>query len=332
MRKKALFITEKRKLRPQWWNCIVALLLAFPLAPGSISAQTASVTLDRQQILLGEHVTLQLKVDNVSDEAQSVQTWFNVPDTGNHIEVLDRGKIDTIDLQNGQSAYIQRITITSFDSGQWVIPVIAPQIKNVSGDKIALPLNTVTLQILPVDVSKLKDFHPEKSILQVKYTDYTWLYIAIGIILLVLITFLIIRRLKRRTRQIPKEKEIIKGPPFEWAMQQITLLEKERLIEKGEGKLFFTRLDDICRMYFDERTQSHTLQSTSIEMIEGLRKYLVREKDRQALIRYTKLSTSVKFARHLPVEEQGKEAINITRETITSIEKQVLELNKNNAH
>ncbi|AYD46416.1 hypothetical protein [Arachidicoccus soli] len=332
MIRKASFMTEKRKLRPQWWKCIIAFLLAFSLIPINIQAQTASVTLDRQQILLGEHVTLQLKIDNVSDEAQNVQTWFNVPDTGNHIEVLDRGKIDTIDLQNGQSAYIQRITITSFDSGHWAIPVIAPQMKNVSGDTISLPLNTVALQVLPVDVSQLKDFHPEKSILQVKYTDYTWLYISIGIIILALIIFLIIRWLKGRTGQISKRKEIMKGPPFEWAMQQITLLEKENLIEKGEGKLFFIRLDDICRIYFDERTQSHTLQSTSMEMIEDLRKYLIREKDRQALIKYTKLSTSVKFAKHLPAEEQGKEAINITKETITSIEKQVIELNKNNAH
>ncbi|MGF7231321.1 hypothetical protein, partial [Arachidicoccus sp.] len=276
--------------------------------------------------------TLQLKVDNVSDEAQNIQTWFNVPDTGNHIEVLDRGKIDTIDLQNGQSAYIQRITITSFDSGQWVIPVIAPQMKNVSGDTVSLPMNSVALQVLPVDVSKLKDFHPEKSILQAKYTDYRWLYISIGIVLLGLIILLIIKWLNRRKDQTSKQKEIIKGPPFEWAMQQINLLEKENLIEKGEGKLFFIRLDDICRMYYDERTQSHTLQSTSIEMMEDLRKYLIREKDRVALLQYTKLSSRVKFAKYQPGDEQGKEAVSIAKETISNIEKQVTELNKNNAH
>lgn len=295
------------------------------------NAQQATVTLDRSQILLGEQVTLQLKLDNVANEVQSLSRWFNVPDSGNHIEVIRRDKIDTVEIE-GRSTFIQKITITSFDSGTWTIPVIAPVVKNTDGTVSAIAADSVSLQVMPVDVSHLKDFHPAKDIIRVQYHDYTWLYIILGIIVLAVIVFFVVRWLKHRTPKPIKEKPLIKGPPLEWALQQIDLLEKENLIQKGEGKLFFTKLDDICRTYFDERTHTHTLQSTSIEMMEKLRAYLIREKDRIALQQFTRISDAVKFAKYLPQEQQGREAIDIAKETVRNIEKEVIDRQQKNAH
>ena len=311
--------------------CAKLCLLFFSFLVVNANAQQAVVTLDRNQILLGEQIILQLKLDNVINETQSVSAWFNVPDTGNHIEVIRRDKIDTVEIE-GRTTYTQKIIITSFDSGTWIIPVTPPVVKSSDSIAAAINCNTASLQVMPVDVSRLKDFHPVKDIIRVTYTDYTWLYIAIGILVSALIIYLIIRRLKRRKRAPVKEKPLIKGPPMEWALQQIALLEKENLIEKGEGKLFFTRLDDICRTYFDERTHTHTLQSTSIEMMEKLRAYLIREKDRTALRQFSQLSDVVKFAEYQPQEQQGKDAINTAKETIMNIEKEVLDRQEKNAH
>ncbi|WP_156522658.1 hypothetical protein [Arachidicoccus ginsenosidimutans] len=295
-----------------------------------VNAQQATVTLDRDQILLGEQVTLQLKLDNVAGEAQTVTQWFNVPDTGNHIEVIHRDKIDTVTI-DGRSTFIQKIIITSFDSGLWTIPVIPPLIKDNNDVSRSITIDSVSLQVMPVDVSKMKDFHPVKDIMRVKYTDYTWLYITLGVLILALIIFLTVHWLKRRKAAPIKENPRIKGSPLDWALQQIDLLEKENLIEKGEGKLFFSKLDDICRTYFDERTQAHTLQSTSIEMMEKLRSYLIREKDRIALQQFTKLSDSVKFAKYQPLEQQAKDAIATAKETIRNIEKEVTDRKQKNA-
>lgn len=331
MRRIKFFILHKLPVRSFSYFKFLYLLFFIPFLSIRANAQQATVTLDRNQILLGEQVTLQLKLDNVADEAQSLSGWFNVPDTGNHIEVIRRDKIDTVEIE-GHSTYIQKITITSFDSGIWTIPVISPVVKNTDGTTSAIAADSVSLQVMPVDVSHLKDFHPAKDIMRVQYHDYTWLYIVLGIIVLAVIIFFVVRRLKRRTPKPVKEKPLIKGPPMEWALQQIDLLEKENLIRKGEGKLFFSRLDDICRTYFDERTHTHTLQSTSIEMMEKLRAYLIREKDRIALQQLTKLSDVVKFAKYQPLEEQGNTAIATAKETIRNIEKEVIDRQQKNAH
>ena len=94
----------------------VFLLVAGCVLSRPLRAQQAVVTLDRDQILIGEQVTLQLKVENLTDQAQSLQSWFKVQDTAGHIQVVRAGKMDTISV-DGQTTLMQKLTITSFDSG-----------------------------------------------------------------------------------------------------------------------------------------------------------------------------------------------------------------------
>lgn len=311
---------------------LFVLLCCFATSPmvSQLKAQQAVVTLDRSQILIGEQVTLQLKVENITSEAQKLSSWFKLPKDA-HIEVVRKDKMDTISIE-GQTTYMQKITITSFDSGKWVIPVTNPQIKDVNGQQYSLQPDAVSLEVMPVDVSQLKDFHPEKDIIAVNYTNYTWLYIVISILILAALIWLIYRYLRKRRNEPKKNAKVIKGPPMQWALSQIDLLVAEKLLEKGETKSFYTRLLDICRTYFDERIKSHTFQSTSQEMIDKLQNYLQKQKDRAALQDFTQLSDHVKFAEHLPKEDQTRSAVEIAKETIRNIEKQVLEANKKNDH
>lgn len=312
----------------------ISLLLLFAVlccsSVNRLLAQQAVVTLDRSQILIGEQVTLQLKVENITGEAQELESWFKLP-KNDHIEVVRKEKMDTISIE-GQTTYMQKITITSFDSGKWVIPVTDPQIKDVNGQQYSLNSDAVSLEVMPVDVSQLKEFHPEKDIIAVDYTDYTWVYIVAGTLVLLVLIWLVYRFLRRRQLRPKKAKQVIKGPPMQWALSQIDLLVAEKLLEKGETKAFYTRLLDICRTYFDERIEGHTFQSTSREMIDKLQNYLQKQKDRAALKDFTSLSDHVKFAEHLPKEEQTNSAVEIAKETIRNIEKQVLEANKKNDH
>lgn len=307
----------------------VALLLIIIClgACQSLWAQQAVVTLDREQILIGEQVTLQLKVENLTDQAQSLQSWFQIKDTAGHIEVVRSGKMDTISV-DGQTTLMQKLTITSFDSGSWQIPVIEPVIKDINNQEYTLTTAPVSLQVMPVDVSGMKDYHPLKEILQVKYTDYTWLYIIGGILIAGLLIFLILRWLKRRKNRPQTSRPIVKGPPLAWALGQIDSLEKEGLVEAGKYKEFYTRLLDICRAYFDERLASHAFQATSKELVASLQAFLIRHKERTDLESFATMSNYVKFAEHSPEIEKTKQAVSTARQTLTSVEKQILETQK----
>jgi len=315
-------------LMRRMWIALFFIIACSAVSSG-VFAQQAIVTLDREQILIGEQVTLQLKVENLTDQAQSLQTWFKVQDTANHIQVVRAGKIDTISV-DGQTTLMQKLVITSFDSGSWQIPVIEPVVKDVNNQQYTLSAAAATLQVMAVDVSQMKDYHPLKEILDVDYTDYTWLYIAGGVIILGLLAFIIYRWVKKRKNRPKARKPVVKGPPLSWAMGQIDALEKEGLVEAGKIKEFYTRLLDICRAYFDERLSSHAFQATSRELVESLQSYLVRHKERADLESFASLSDYVKFAEHSPETEKTKEAVTTARQTLTSVEKQILETQKKN--
>ena len=169
--------------------------------------QRAYVELERENILLGEQTNLFLRLENVDKEAMTLSTWFALPDTGNHVEVIKRDQIDTIEGDNNLVSYSQKVIITSFDSGNWKLPIVAPLITSLQGDLVPISFEPVALQVNPVDVSQLKDFHPIKGVAEVDYTDYSWLYYVLAVILSALLIYLFIKWRKKRKKKLLKKKQ-----------------------------------------------------------------------------------------------------------------------------
>jgi len=122
-------------------------------------SQKVSATIDREKMLIGEQLELQLKVGDIDRKKTDILKWFSLPDTFNHMEVVTRFPIDTIKL--GESfTYIQKIKLTSFDSGYWAFPDMSIVLNNQQSIA-ALP---ISVAVLPVDVSNMVDYHDIKDI------------------------------------------------------------------------------------------------------------------------------------------------------------------------
>src|SRR5215831_7443786 len=116
-------------------------------------AQIATATLDRNKILIGEQVTLQLKAEDINTRMSFLQDWFNIPDTTSHFEVVKRDPVDTVEVA-GFTTYMQKITVTSFDSGKWKLPPQRLILQDrATGKQTLLQTDSVVLEVLPVDVS-----------------------------------------------------------------------------------------------------------------------------------------------------------------------------------
>src|SRR5436190_8669 len=103
--------------RPLWTLLTACCLLAAPTTRAQTAA-TAAARIDARQIMVGDQARLFIEVQNPS--AASLQ-WAVIPDTFNNLEVVERGRIDTI--RNGAAvSYRQRLLITGFDSGMYQIP------------------------------------------------------------------------------------------------------------------------------------------------------------------------------------------------------------------
>jgi len=285
--------------------------------------QRLSAKLDRDKIVLGEQVTLELKLDGLDGNSTFITSWFNLPDTINHIQVIKRDTVDTIEV-NGLTSYLQHITVTSFDSGRWAIPLQKLIIQNkANGKQTGIRADSVFLQVLPVDVSGLKDYHDIKDIIDVPVkTDYTLIIAGIvsGIVVMVLIILLAKRKKKpAKPARVPTSKL----NPLNEALQNIDALKKEGLPAKGQTKLFYTRLDDIWRAYFNMRANIQSMQSTSDELMIKLGVYLQDRDMKTTFYQLLRLSDAVKFAKYQPTEQQNEEALKQAAACLRHIEKQI---------
>jgi len=232
--------------------------------------------------------------------------FFNI-DSIPHFEILERKKIDTIDNNEGIKLS-QSFTLTSFDSGHWVIPSF-----ELTGDK---PLFTDTI---PVNVGfspfdPKQDYHDIKDIIEVhvqekKKQDWYW-YIAASVLLLGTIIYLLVRKKKKPA---PKPKLI---DPFKEAKLELEKLQKENL----SSKLFYTKLVDIFRLYVSGRRGIASLQKTTDDLVVQLRLLKLSEEDFSQLAQTLRMSDFVKFAKYEPNEADKANSFKTIKSSIDKIE------------
>src|SRR5262245_398123 len=118
-----------------------ALLLCF-----TASAQETKVTsrLDATSITVGDQARLFIDVQH--DPASGNLQWAIIPDSFNHLEVVEKGKIDTL-KQGNIITYRQRLLITGFDSGVFKIPPFVFAVAPTNGNPYAVQSDSMLLTV-----------------------------------------------------------------------------------------------------------------------------------------------------------------------------------------
>jgi hypothetical protein len=264
---------------------------------------SVKISADKSKILIGEQLHLTVMAHFPSTEAMR---FFHV-DSIAHFEILDRQKIDTIDA-NHSIDLKQVLTLTSFDSGHWMIPSF-----DLPGDA---PLSTDSMAV-DVSFSKFdttQDYHDIKDILDAappkKSQNWYW-YAAISAVLVVLIIVLLLRKKK------PVAKKQIVIDPFKQAMEGLEKLQKEDL----PAKIFYTRLVDLFRIYVYEKKGIASMQKTSDDLIVQLKTLELPAEDQTRLAQALRMSDSVKFAKFESDKKENTQSLDIVRKVINEIER-----------
>lgn len=320
------YYTLKKIVHQLLRNKPAAVFLLFFVFHQNAFAQTVSAITDRNKILIGEQVILQLKAEDVNPRTTFLQNWFNVTDSSGHIRVIKADPVDTVDI-NGYTTYLQKIYITSFDSGRWSIAPLKISIQERStGKQTFFQTDSIALEVLPVDVSAMDNYHEIKDILEVEVQPDYLLYglIAAGVIIAALIIGFIIKFSKKK-----KPAVVITGNPLEKALQRIKTLQQENLISSSQVKLFYVELTFIIKNYFQEMQLSSSVQSTSDELMLLLGVYLQEEKKRTVFYQFLRLADAVKFAKYIPGEEQNKQAVETSVTSLQHIDPLIKNIHTN---
>ncbi len=277
------------------------ILVFIVLASMQLFAQQAKVSVktDTNAILIGEQVLLDLRYELPIGETPLFPA-FNDTLTRD-IEIVKRSPIDTI-LDNELQVQIlqQQLTITSFDTGYFIIPPI-PFGMMESGDTSFTTIisDPLLLNVFTVEVDTTKDIKPIVRPMAQPYTIFEFLpIIIIGLIILILIIVAIYlyRRFKKKKPLFTK-KEKPALPPYQEAIQNLEVLKQKKLWQSGQVKEYQSELTDIIRYYIERRFEINAVEMVSFEIMEALKKTEVNSEAFAKINATFDLTDLVKFAK-----------------------------------
>lgn len=290
----------------------LSLLLVCLLA-GMVAGKAQYLTLstDRKDILLGEQFTLTIKL--TSSPGKSVSGWPLIPDSLNHLEVISRGKVDSV-REGNKIIYAQALVMTGFDSGHWVIPPVGV---NVDGKEVTSASADINVQSIKLEGSAYNDV---KEIIEVQPPGPEWksiLLYALGILLLLLLLYLWWRNRKKKPVVI---KPVSKGTAYEEAMKALDALQRAQLAEKGEIKKYYSGLYDIFREFGSAVKGKSLMQSTTDDVLIGMKGELEGSAFSK-LAEVLRISDAVKFAKYGSSREEASESFAVVKESINLLNK-----------
>ena len=303
----------------------VVVLMATVLGANS-GPITFKARLDSATLLMGKTTTLHLEIT----QDKGARGFFpneQVDTLNAMVEIAERPAADTTDLGNNRIQINRDLIIQSFDSGMWVIRPISYV---VNGDTAYC--NQLTLKVLPVDVSQMKDVHDIKPVEEVPFNLLDWLpdYWWAWLLALLLIGAGIWAYRKYYKKGInplkPSRKRL---PPYEEAMINLQNLKAAQLWQRGQEKEYFTGLTDILRVYIDRRVDINAVEMTSSQIIETLKRNDETKAVNEQLEMILEVADIVKFANARPLADDNEVAyqravnfVEATRPVAQPVEKE----------
>ncbi len=277
------------------------------LVPSFAFAQiNVTAKIDSASIKIGQQTDIHLELT----QPQGAKTKFPIVKDSllSGLEVI-RVQRDTSILPDKKQQIRAKITVTAFDSANYVIPPF----RFVNG-KDTLLTNELSLKVIPVLVDTLKQgLYDVKPIYEFG-TDWTFIFIIIGIIALFIaaIVFFIIYYLKKKKQ---KPAPVIEAPvveikidPKEWALKELQRIQAEKIWQQGKVKQYYTEITEVVRQYIEQQMNIIALEMTSDEILYNLKKKINAEAY-HSLKELLTTADLVKFAKFVPNENDYEQAL-----------------------
>ena len=295
------------------------LLLYFLFSTAVFAQQkqvTTSIDTTKNKIGAEFKLTLKTNVDTLSKVVFPNARNFGA------LEVIQSYPIDTI-KKNDRYELIKKYGLTQFDSGRYMIPSIKILINNK-----AFLSDSIKVEVANVQVDTLKQkMYDIKDIVKANEGIGDWWKYLLALVLIGGLGALVYWYFKIRQKE--KTEEVIYKTPIEKATTLLNNLEKKELWQQGEVKAYYSELTDIVRNYIEEAIEIPAMESTTSELIEGLK--IASQKKKMNLSKETidnlfvvlKQADLVKFAKSKPLDFEITEDRKKIEKAIVTLDKAI---------
>jgi len=301
---------ERMHVRNKRTLCKLSLYSLLLLTKFSFAQNVnVSAKIDTANIRIGEQFHINL---NATAPAGTKLFFPVLPDTIKKLEIVERSKIDTTKSADGKTnTFHQQLTLTSFDSGFYVIepiPFFFQQANKPDSDSVSTEAQLITVRTIPVDTTKaIKDIKPT---LDVPFTFKEALPYIIGLLVLIVLVIIIVREIKKKKNKVVEVKvKIPSRPPHEIALEELKKTEEEKLWQQGHFKKYHSAVADIIRMYIEHRFAVNAMEYTTDETLDHLKGNVINEEAKRKLKNILQLADMVKFAKAQPIAPENEQSI-----------------------
>ncbi len=254
---------------------ILRLLLLFVLVDKSYSNE---LIISKDSILVGQQVQIE-----ILSSINSFPDSNDLLDQFNSFEIIDFSVLDTIIIDS--SKYLKyKLNITSWESGTY-------KFGNLGSSK------KIIVSEIETNENEIKQI---KENLKISFSliDY-WIYVSI-ILVLALIYIISKKYLKKTERVLEIVEKEVKLDPIELTINKLEILKNEKLWEKDEINLHFTKASNIIRKYLELKFNFSALEIPTADILLKYKEFSQDDFSIKMLNRILSSCELAKFAKNQP--------------------------------
>lgn len=272
-----------------------------------LNAQQVKISFDKDSILIGDHLLLNIKVD--ANEGEEVYLP-EFKDTIGNFDLIEVYKMDT--LNNSIS---QNILLTQFNAGNYSFGQIPALVKRVNGNIDTIVSNNIFLSVNGMEVDTTQAIKPIKNLKAIPFPWKRFLK-KLGLILLpilLLIALIIWYLIYKKKIDLFKEKPKTMLDFYEEALQKLEELEKQKLWQNDQIKEYYLGISEVLRNYLEGRFGVQAMESTTDEIREELFLESALKDKVCAILAQADLA---KFAKFKPLQNENLKMMKMAKDFV----------------
>ena len=278
--------------------CILILLLI------NSKAWSQKISVDTNIIFVGQQTEIK-----ISNNIKNSEFWPNFNDT------LVKGlEIVQSDFDTLSEEIIQKIIITSWDSGSYYIPPVKFSATSKS--------NALIISVLLPNIDANSELKDIKGPLDdnIGWSDiWPWLVLT----LLILLSIFIYKKYFNKKKKTVVVKKNIQTPAHILALNSLKKLENKKLIDKKDIKEYYSSISEIIRRYIENRFNFPALELTTYEILNIITA-IIKKEESISLKNILEISDLVKFAKKIPDLNENIKNLNLATDFVKKTKKEII--------
>ncbi len=286
---------------------------AGPCLAASTDDIRVKAEVDKAFLTIGDPVTYTVTVEHAPD----IRILSSIPAPSS--DFLEIKKVEDIDKKQKKKIITGRKFIfTSYRLGEFILDPATVKYQKDGQPEQSIQTNKLYLTVKSVSRGDpLEDIRDVKTVVPYKLRVGKILWTLLVLALLVAGYFLYRALRKKKVSFQPAPPPLT---PEEEALLHLSELFESDLLRRGLIKMYYLRLSEILRIYFEKRYKILAVESTTIEILRALRPQHLETGLYQKVQYVLEASDLAKFAKWIPAAPEivqiNKKAEEIVRESV----------------